>query len=1097
MRIFFASLVFLVLSLYSIAESFTDFPPDYKENFEGQLNRWEIADKGKSPLVTTEDKFRSGKQSAYSGPPGTMRVSRYDFPVPLVGRLEVWFYDDMAPQKRQIAAAQNLKKQTFGIVCNGGERYKVRVDKEYIEVPVKRSEGWRQFGWDCDGEKIIAFIDGEEVHAVQGFNHIASLSLGSFWDDSAGWWDDMRASIRTPAKARAFAEAESAFRHSAPRSMPLQTIEAPGASGKAIKLWDQSEQEWALHAQNAGKYKILFKYATALPFARRMITIGKNQVNCQFPRSGTWNDWGYIAVPVELEQGIQTLRMNAATNGINLDWIALAPDDFDINAYAGMFNEFLQMRPWVEKAAKYFTESLKASNIDPPQWDTWINGNALPGQKDLERQKEKMSADIQKALDQFVEKNRNLLISSFRIKPFRGLKEETKISKDYYKRLLRYVRYASPKFKDWRYAPGCRYHKRDDHLEHGVRQNAVVAFSYSALLQGFWEQTIAGVPRSQVQEDLIGLLRYITITHKANFLPTGDGEPWGDHWQSAHWAAFAGHAAWLAWDILPDDVKLMSIRMIIYEADRFNARPPDSGVENDTKAEENAWNSQIIALAACMLPSHSNNPLWHESAIVWMLNSLVREKDLEDTRLIDGKPAKDRLRAVTIHPDYTLENHARVHPDYMACGYLKLRNAHLYTAAELPIPESCYYNVPETFDVLYHLTATNGSFFYVNGQDRTPHRHDTCLVMWGSMNTLKKEPKSAFLERSTLTFLQRMHAPFADGSLYDPRTYIYPNPEEEMMARYAEMYLHHRMYGDGPDPVSREEFLKSQSFTRVYDIGGFVTHRTPSKFSSFAWKNGAMGLVFPSDDTWFTACSERSLVGRITCEGVSDSKPKVLKHAVKEGDGFSIGVQIERCEGKIHQWAAMVSLPEDAVFYLERLEAREKVNVREIATATAVIFNEDAPGISPNYKTAYHENGEEKIEGASDKPEKTIVWDSAWVNIAEKMGFVTSNKQFAYLDNNVYKRGRLEEEIIGNYQKEPGEKVAGQELSATALVLLPNQKAEDTKNVRVILERKGAHVMYAHTEKVGVLANLGPEREEVSLLEEKISLDSLEVKIIP
>lgn len=1096
MRIFFA-LIFLTLVISSSAESFTDFPPDYKENFEGQLNRWVIADRGKSPLVTSTEKFRSGKQSAYSGPPGAMRVSRYNFPVPLVGRLEVWFYDDLAQKKHQIAATENLQNLTFGIVCNGGGKYKVRVGKEYIEVPVIRTEGWHQFAWDCDGEKTRAFIDGKEVYTLPGFEQIVFIALGSFWDDSAGWWDDLRASIRTPSTARAFIEAEAAFRHNAPRNAPLQSINIPGSSGKAVKLWDQSEQEWALFADQKGKYKILFKYSTALPFARRKITIGKRQIVCQFPKSGSWNDWGYIAVPVELDQGIHILRMNTPINGINLDWIALAPDELDINTYAITFDRFLRMRPWVEKASAYMKKKLKTSGIEPPQWEEWINGKRLPPQKDLEQQKDKMFADIKKVIDQYVEKDRALLISTCRTSPFRGLGGESSLSKEYYRRLLRYVRFSAPQFKEWPYAPGCRYHKRDDHLEHGVRQNAVVAFAYSVLLQGFWDQTIAGIPRSQAEKDLVELLRYLAITHKANFLPTGDGEPWGDHWQSAHWAASAGHAAWLVWDILPNDVKLMTARMVIHEADRFNNRPPDSGVENDTKAEENAWNSQIIVLAACMLPSHPNNSLWHERAITWMLNSLVREKDLEDTRMIDGKPAKDRLRVVTIHPDYTLENHGRVHPDYLACGYLKLRNVHLYKAAGLPVPESCFYNVYETFEILYHLSAVNGSFFYVNGQDWTPHRHDTSLVMWGNVNTLKKDTQAAFLERATLKFLQRMHAPFSNGTLYDPRTYIYPNPEEEMMARYAEMYLHHRMYGDGPEPASREEFLKNQSFARVYDIGGFVTHRTPTKFASFAWKNGAMGLVFPSDDTWFTACSERGLVGRIVCEGVSDSRPKILKHTVTEGDGFSIGVHIERCEGKIDQWAAMISLPEDRVFYLERLEARDKVNVKEIATAMAAVFNEDAPGISPNYRIIYHELGEEKIDGVSDEPERTITWDSKWANIAGRMGFVTTNDKFAYLDNNAYKRGRLEEELIGNYQKDPGMKDAGQELSATAFVLLPNQKAEETKKIALTLEKKGKNVLFARMGEMRVLANLGSEREEISLLGETIPLDSLEVKILP
>ncbi len=1079
--------------------------PDYYEDFETSLDNWRVGDKGKQPLVLVDDRARSGKRCAYSGAPGNMRVSRYTFPLPLVGRLEIWFYDDMAAEKHQIAGANSNNNELLGIVCKGGDTYEVRVGKTYAKTSVKRTGGWHEFAWECDGVKTTAFIDGTKVYVNDRLDRIAYIALGSFWDASTGWWDDLRAYIKPPSAAYAFVEAEYAFRQTISEDSPLGIMKLNGASGKAIKLPASSGfiTEWALFAEEEKPYRVLFKYATDNGTSVQNIMFNGAQSEVEFSDTGGADLWDYCAVGVKAETGLQPLQIKAQEACLILDWIALIPEGSNPESYGEEFDRWLLKRDWLERAVNLTSSRAQEAGIEPPRWNDWCTTTSLPRERVLKNRIEQEYDDIFHSIDAVLESQKPLLESSWAVTPFRGIGEETELSREYLRRLVRYLNYSLPKITDWHYAPDCRYHKRDDHLEHGVRQNAVVAFAYSSMLLGTWDEAGAsfheapvGVSRKKVEEDLIQLLRYITITHKANFLPTGDGEPWGDHWQSAHWANFAGQAAWHVWDDLPDDIKLMTVRMLMYEANRFNKRPPDSGVLIDTKAEENAWNSQIIALAACMLPGHPNNEIWSEQAIVWMLNSLIREADRDESRIVDGKPVKERVKAVTIHPDFTLENHGRVHPDYMACGYLKLRNAHLYRAAGKPVPASCFYGLQETFDILYHLTAINGSFFYVNGQDWRPHRHDTCLIMWGSTNTVMNDRKGAYLERATLDFLERMHAPFKDGTVADPRTYIYPNPEEEMMARYAELYLHHRMYGDGPPPLSKSEFLKSQSYARVFEIGGFVTHRTPTKFASFAWKNGAMGLVFPSDDTWFTAPSDRGLVGRITCADVFDTRPDVTTHTLVAYDGFSFGARIKRCEGKIEQWAVMVSLPDDPVVYIERLVAVEDIEVREVATAIAALFNEDAPGIIPNHRTLRHAHDSVAITGVSDEPEEIYEWKSRWVNVEGKLGFVTTQGTIAYRDNNQYRSGRLEEEIVGNYHKDMGRVTGGTEISATAIALIPNQAPEQTSSVRLTLERISDTGLLVCFDDVHILANMGSRHKIITLEGKNYELDSLEVKIL-
>ncbi len=603
------------------------------------------------------------------------------------------------------------------------------------------------------------------------------------------------------------------------------------------------------------------------------------------------------------------------------------------------------------------------------------------------------------------------------------------------------------------------------------------------------------MPREQIARDLNEICRYLAITHGANFLPTGDGKQWGDQWQSAFWARIAGTAAWLGWEHLDEDVKLMTARMVEHEADRFNERKPDSGVLHDTKAEENGWNSEVIALAACMFPDHPNNALWQERAIVYMINSLTREADLTEERAVDGKPVRDRVTAVTVHPDFTLENHNRVHPDYMGTIGLMLRNGLVYPRAGLELPESTFYNVGEVWGVLKGLIARNGSYFYVNGQDWWPHRHDGPITCGGFMNALTGDPDAAFIERATLEFTGRMHARFDDGSLWDTREYNYRNAEEEMIARYSELYMLHRLYDDGPEPPSAEAFHQTRSGVRVFERGGFVTHRTPTKFCSFAWVNGAMGLVYPSGDTWFTSPSERGMIGRIACEGVKDTTPVVEARVLNAADdGFALAATISRCEGKVGQTIALFSLPGEPCIYMERLAARADVTVHEVATGTATILNEDAPGIHRNRRTIWHAESAEDVQGAGGRAPLLLEWDTHWANVDGKLGVVSTSGAMAYRNASGYARSRLEEELIANHVTGIGAVGDGQEISAFVVAFLPNDAPDATKK-RVLEWERDGDLIAARLGDIIVVANLGREKAEGDLFGNHVELDVLETMV--
>ncbi len=268
------------------------------------------------------------------------------------------------------------------------------------------------------------------------------------------------------------------------------------------------------------------------------------------------------------------------------------------------------------------------------------------------------------------------------------------------------------------------------------------------------------------------------------------------------------------------------------------------------------------------------------------------------------------------------------------------------------------------------------------------------------------------------------------------------------------------------------------------------------------WVNGAMGLVYPSDapkdSTWFISPFERGLVGYIVCEGVADSSPVVQEHRVEtQQDSFAVGARISRCRNKVEQTVAVVSLPGAPVVYIERLTAREPVNVKEIATGSAGILNEDAPGISPNRRILYHSKGSEVIPGACSEPERLLRFDTPWANVDERLGVVASSSAVAYRDANAYAHSRLEEVLIGNYKAKLGPVAAGPQIDTSAVVLAPNQTHDVTAATRFEFVQVGTSISAVRFQETIIAANLGSEAAQGEVFGiPNVALEPLQVRII-
>lgn len=237
----------------------------------------------------------------------------------------------------------------------------------------------------------------------------------------------------------------------------------------------------------------------------------------------------------------------------------------------------------------------------------------------------------------------------------------------------------------------------------GRQEKIVRPLSHEAFLLALalrWklcDESITGQSEAETLKFATKLIASICHAHKA--CTPSSPKSWGGQWQSALWAAQVAEAAWFLWDKLETGAQRDVLRMVIYEADRFNHyrvpyyRDRDGHIlfPGDTKAEENAWNSNILTVACLMLPHHPNHKLWDFKNRELQISAYSRPSDLQSRETVDGLRLDTLLKGSNMNEDGTVINHNRLHPDYMVAFMHNATNAWLYRmAAQRPLESSTF-----------------------------------------------------------------------------------------------------------------------------------------------------------------------------------------------------------------------------------------------------------------------------------------------------------------------------------------------------------------------------------------------------------------------
>src|SRR6185436_671616 len=171
-------------------------------------------------------------------------------------------------------------------------------------------------------------------------------------------------------------------------------------------------------------------------------------------------------------------------------------------------------------------------------------------------------------------------------------------------------------------------------------------------------------------------------------------------------------------------------RVVASEADHRAAIAPASGYISDTKAEENGWQGNILALAAAWMNLNSSGSNWLYGAKRYCANSY----SVADT---SGDPIGSWVSTVTLYPSFALENHGFYHPTYemvagMSCSDSLLMARLANSAAATQLQPFTEHNVMAVWtNNLNALVMDSGDFAYPAGVDWELHDFEqNSFITW-------------------------------------------------------------------------------------------------------------------------------------------------------------------------------------------------------------------------------------------------------------------------------------------------------------------------------------------------------------------------------
>ena len=606
--------------------------------------------------------------------------------------------------------------------------------------------------------------------------------------------------------------------------------------------------------------------------------------------------------------------------------------------------------------------------------------------------------------------------------------------------------------------------------EKGVRPNADLSMICAFLLKYGKDKVSlpSGVSWTDIEDMAIKSLVFAYSTHKANKLKVCAGNNyWGSTstsdyaWESSLWAMSVAYSAFFQWEKLTEKQRNYIYKMLKAECNYELNRTVPTGYAGDTKAEENGWEADILAVTLGLFPDDALASQWFERLRLFAINSYSHSSDKNNQTIVDPeyntKTVAQLYRGQNLYDDYTLQNHNYFHTSYQnvvmqelgeAALALKLFQQELYGKETWKTNALMHHNLEVQTEVLNWLALTDGELAMPNGNDWSLFLYDQ-ITSYSTNACFLRNQDALMLENLAYKYIKARQKTTQDGSWLlraDVGARRMGVEAHRVMMTYL---MHHVLSTADLQPTRFEDFRQRYSAARKFDTQNIVRAFTSDRFTTFSWSAGLSSytgyiaansadknkIVVP-----FRANNTGNFLGWYEVSGKKTNATPVVSGVYQlKGDGWTMNGELNTNDAALNNRFSIYSTPGNAVIYIDNVRANSDVTItKEKGGLMAISMDE----LTKTQRTLIHENGTATVSNSN-----TQTLSTSWLNIDGELGFVGTGEKEMCFGDRANNNSVMTSKLYSLYSGKSRSVKTGDVVDRRIMVYYTNVDATQTKNL--------------------------------------------------
>ncbi len=558
--------------------------------------------------------------------------------------------------------------------------------------------------------------------------------------------------------------------------------------------------------------------------------------------------------------------------------------------------------------------------------------------------------------------------------------------------------------------------------EQGVRPNADLSMICAFLVKYGKGKVVLpdGVTWDEIETIARKSLVFAYSTHKANRLKVCSNKGyWGStskkdvSWESSLWAMSVAYSAFFQWEKLSDRQKGYIKAMLVAECNYELERDIPTGYVGDSKAEENGWETNVLAVTLGLFPNHELAPKWFGRLREFAINCYSHPSDANDKTIIDPEydntTVADLYRGQNLYDDYTLQNHNLFHTSYQnvvmqelgeSALALKLFQTALH-GTEKWKTNALMHNNQEVMDsVLTWLALSDGELAMPNGNDWSLFLFDQ-ITSYTTMACFLGNADALMLENLAFKYIRARQKTTKDGSWLLRADVGARRMGVEAHRVMMTWLMHEVMTTEDITPTKWDDFNATHGMAMILPCQNVVRASTADRFTCFSWSTGLRNYTgyFAANNpdknkiiVPYRANGTGNFLGWYAVEGKkTNATPVVSGNYDLKGNAWTMNGELNTNEGTLNNRFAIYSTPGNAIIYIDHVRGNDAGTITKEQGGLLAISTDEFTRTS---RTLYTADGSKTSDG-----NEPASFNANWINIDNEIGVVAKgNKQMLFGD---------------------------------------------------------------------------------------------------